>query len=45
MKLGIALVGIGWYNNILQFGAHCMSGSGPLASIFLLVEGLSPSVT
>ena len=31
VKRGIAFARICWDNNILQFGMHCMSGSGPLA--------------
>jgi hypothetical protein len=41
MKLGIAFAGIGWDNNILQFGTHCMSGSCPLALIRVLFWGLN----
>jgi len=44
MKWGIAFARICWDNNILQFGTYCMSGSGPLALILLLLGWSNPCV-
>ena len=44
MKWDIAFARIGWDNNILQFGAYCMSRSGPLIKILSLLVGSNPSI-
>jgi len=41
MKEDIAVDGKGWYNNILQFGMHCIAGSCSLAVIVLLFDDLN----
>ena len=43
MKRCVAFARIGSDNNILQFGVYCMSGSGPLAVILLLLGWSNPS--
>ena len=44
MKRCVAFARIGSDNNILQFGVYCMSGSGPLAVILLLLGWSNPFV-